>query len=169
MMCEPDTAQFPCWELCLFCSQQAHVYKRSSHTCKRGWALPIFLLLSARDVCMYQTLSTTGMTYWGEADTKGQYSHLGLNPLPTRDPLVLWQLRFTWLTISSCHLPWKVTCKVSIQLLLSLQSFTLDYSLKSDPIVLGFPARNLLSDSSYHRLVAGRLSKINIPTFFTTS
>lgn len=53
-----------------------------------------------------------------------------------------------------------------MQLLLSLQSFPLDYALTSDPIALGFPARNLLSDSSYHRLVAGHLSKINIPTFF---
>lgn len=56
---------------------------------KLRWVLPSFLLLSAQDVCTYPILSRTGMTEWHGADAEGQYSHLGLVPLPTRYPVVL--------------------------------------------------------------------------------
>lgn len=72
-------------------------------------------------------------------------------------------------TMRSCHLPWEVTCKVLIHLLLSLKSLTLDLPLSSNPIALNFPVKNLLSDSSYHSLVACRLPKLNVSTSFTIS
>lgn len=69
-------------------------------------------------------------------------------------------------TMIPCHLLWEVTCKLLMYL---LKSLTLDLPFSSDPITPTFPVKNLLSDTSYHSLVARRLLKLNVSTSFTIS
>lgn len=170
-MCEPSRAQLPHRELCLVCRASRLMSTQGQITPEVRVGTSYFPSFCTGCVCVSNILQDwNARMRWSRCKRPIQSSrtYSPANKISSSAPPSS-DLSDSG-TMSSWHLPWEVTCKVLVHLLLSLKSLSLDMPLSADPVALAFPLKNLLlSDSSYHSLVVCRQPKLTVSTSFTIS